>query len=37
MSEFHNQNFIDRNGVKPYSGLESHITYFSVRYNLSWD
>lgn len=37
MSEFHNQDFTDSNGVKPYSGLESHIMYFSVGYNLSWE
>ena len=37
MSEFHNQNFTESNGVKPYSGLESHIMYFSVGYNLAWD
>jgi hypothetical protein len=36
MSEFHNQNF-ESNGVKPYKGLESHIMYFSVGYNLLWD
>ena len=37
MSEFHNQNFTESSGVKPYSGLESHIMYFSVGYNLDWD
>lgn len=37
MSEFHNQNFTQNDGIKPYSGLESHIMYFSVGYNLSWD
>ena len=37
MSEFHNQNFTESSGVKPYSGLESHIMYFSVGYNLAWD
>jgi len=37
MSEFHNQNFTESNGVKPYLGLESHIMYFSVGYNLAWD
>ena len=37
MSEFHNQNFKESNGNKPYSGLESHIMYFSVGYNLSWE
>lgn len=36
MSEFHNQNFVS-NGVKPYKGLESHIMYFSMGYNLAWD
>lgn len=30
LSEFHNQNFTDSNGNKPYSGLESHIYYFSL-------
>jgi len=37
MSEFHNQDFTQNDGIKPYSGLESHIMYFSVGYNLSWD
>jgi hypothetical protein len=32
VSEFHNQDFTENTGVKPYSGLESHIFYFS----LSW-
>jgi hypothetical protein len=29
MSEFHNQDFVDYNGSRPYSGIESHIFYFS--------
>jgi hypothetical protein len=37
MSEFHNQNYTQSNGIKPYSGLESHIMYFSVGYNIAWD
>lgn len=37
MSEFHNQNFTNSNGVKPYAGLESHIMYFSVGYNIAWE
>lgn len=37
LSEFHNQDYTQSNGVKPYSGLESHVMYFSVGYNLSWD
>jgi len=37
LSEFHNQDYTQSNGVKPYSGLESHIMYFSVGYNISWD
>lgn len=36
MSEFHNQNFTQNDGIKPYSGLESHIMYFSVGYNIAW-
>ncbi len=30
MSEFHNENFIDSQGSKPYSGLNSHVFYFSL-------
>jgi hypothetical protein len=30
MSEFHNQDFVDNTGSKPYSGLESHVFYFSL-------
>ncbi len=37
ISQFHNQNYTQSDGVKPYAGLESHIMYFSVGYNLSWD
>lgn len=29
LSEFHNQDFVDSNGVKPYQGLRSNIFYFS--------
>lgn len=36
MSEFHNQNFTQNDGIKPYLGLESHIMYFSVGYNIAW-
>lgn len=34
MSEFHNQDFTESNGTKPYSGLESHVFYFSLCSNL---
>jgi hypothetical protein len=30
LSEFHNQNFTESNGNKPYAGLDSHIFYFSL-------
>ena len=30
MSEFHNRNYIDRAGNKPYEGLKSNIFYFSI-------
>ncbi|MFZ4549058.1 MAG: hypothetical protein ACOYN4_16535 [Bacteroidales bacterium] len=30
MSEFHNQDYTDATGNKPYSGLNSHIFYFSL-------
>ena len=30
LSEFHNQNFTDGAGMKPYAGLKSNIFYFSV-------
>lgn len=30
MSEFHNQNFTESNCIKPYSGLESHIMYYTL-------
>jgi hypothetical protein len=36
-SEFHNQDFTDSEGKKPYSGLESHVMYFSLGYNFSWE
>jgi hypothetical protein len=37
LSEFHNQDYEQADKVKPYSGLESHVMYFSVGYNISWD
>ena len=37
LSEFHNQDYTQSDGVKPYAGLESHVMYFSVGYNLAWD
>jgi hypothetical protein len=37
MSEFHNQDYTESTGVKPYSGLETHIMYFSLGYNIAWD
>jgi len=37
LSEFHNQDYTQSDGVKPYSGLESNVMYFSVGYNISWD
>jgi len=30
LSEFHNQNFVDSGGIKPYEGLKSNIFYFSL-------
>lgn len=30
LSEFHNQNFVDAAGIKPYAGLKSNIFYFSL-------
>jgi hypothetical protein len=30
LSEFHNQDYMDSAGNKPYSGLESHVFYFSL-------
>ena len=35
LSEFHNQQFTDGNGVKPYAGLETHVFYFSLNYVFS--
>ena len=29
LSEFHNRNYVDRDGNRPYEGLKSHIFYFS--------
>jgi len=34
LSEFHNQDFTESNGIKPYEGLESHIFYFSLSYKM---
>jgi len=34
VSEFHNQDFADGMGLKPYEGLESHIFYFSLSYKM---
>jgi hypothetical protein len=30
MSEFHNQDYVDSQGNKPYAGLNSHVFYFSL-------
>jgi hypothetical protein len=32
LSEFHNQDFIDGSGNKPYEGLNSQVFYFSLSY-----
>lgn len=32
LSEFHNQNYTDAFGIKPYAGLESNIFYFSLNF-----
>jgi hypothetical protein len=37
LTEFHNQDFTDSSGNKPYAGLESNIFYFSVGYMLYRD
>ena len=34
LSEFHNQDYTDGAGLKPYDGLESHIFYFSLSYKM---
>jgi hypothetical protein len=34
LSEFHNQNFTNSDGSKPYAGLKSNIWYFSLSYAL---
>ena len=34
LSEFHNQDYTDGLGLKPYDGLESHIFYFSLSYKM---
>jgi hypothetical protein len=33
-SEFHNQDFTESSGVKPYAGLDSHVFYFSLSYGM---
>lgn len=30
LSEFHNQNYMDSGGIKPYEGLKSNVFYFSL-------
>jgi hypothetical protein len=30
LSEFHNQNFVDSGGIKPYEGLKTNVFYFSL-------
>lgn len=37
VSEFHNQGFKESDGTKPYAGLESHVMYFSLGYNIAWE
>ncbi len=37
LSEFHNQDFTDSSGNKPYEGLKSNIFYFSLSYLLFTD
>ena len=34
LSEFHNQDFTEGSGVKPYAGLDAHIFYFSLSYRM---
>lgn len=34
LSEFHNRDFEDGSGNRPYAGLQSNIFYFSLNYNL---
>ncbi|OQX73625.1 MAG: hypothetical protein B6D61_12355 [Bacteroidetes bacterium 4484_249] len=34
VSSFHNQNYTETSGSKPYEGLNSNIFYFSLNYNL---
>lgn len=34
MSSFHNQDFVDNNGEKPYENLNTNIWHFSLNYNL---
>ncbi|MCC6413919.1 MAG: hypothetical protein IT270_19880 [Saprospiraceae bacterium] len=35
VSEFHNQDYTRGDGIKPYAGLDSHIMYISVGYNIA--
>lgn len=37
LSEFHNQDFTDGSGTKPYAGLKSNIFYFSLSYDMFKD
>lgn len=37
LSEFHNQNYTQTNGAKPYSGLETNVMYISLGYNFSFE
>jgi len=34
LSEFHNQDYMNGAGVKPYAGLSSHVYYFSLSFFL---
>jgi hypothetical protein len=34
LSEFHNQDYTDSSGIKPYSGLNSHVFYVSLNFIL---
>jgi hypothetical protein len=34
LSEFHNQDFTEGSGVKPYAGLDAQIFYFSLSYKM---
>jgi len=37
LSEFHNQNYTNTAGLKPYAGLQSHVFYFSLSFFLFKD